>query len=129
MPPDPHGPPGDLDATGKALYRKLREFMRAEGRWADSDKYVLGQTCRYEQEARIARDALPRDEHGKPVLTALGYNDQDVPHPLVKMRDAAAKSFVDGLRELGFTPRARKQLEIELGGSDGGSGKFGGAFG
>lgn len=121
MPPDPHGPPGDLDTSARSLYRKLRDFLKAQGTWENSDRYALGQVCRYEQRARLAREGIPRG------LTAEGYKGQDVQHPNLKTAEAAEKSFMEGLKELGLTPRARKQLQIETGGADGG--KFGGSFG
>lgn len=124
---DPLGPPDDLDKHGKALYRKVRGYLQGQHTWADSDIYVLAQTCRYEQRAREARESIPRDTNGNPVLTTRGRseNSGDVPHPAVRIMETAEKSFVDCLRELGLTPRARKQLEIEVG-SKGNSGKFGG---
>lgn len=124
MPPDPNGPPGDLDTTGKALYRKLREFLRKQNTWEDSDRYILGQTCRYEMRGRLARAAMYDPETRALVFTTEGYNKQDVPTPALKTAEAAEKSFVEGLKELGLTPRARKQLEIEVGAK--GVGKFGG---
>lgn len=126
MPPDPHGPPGDLDTDARALYRKLREFLKGQQTWENSDRYILGQVCRYEMRARIARAGLPLDKHGKPVLISTGYKGQEVAHPNLKTAEAAEKSFVDGLRELGLTPAARKRLEIEVGRRD--AGKFGAAF-
>lgn len=123
MPPDPHGPPADLDTIGKALYRKLRKFLQDQGTWADSDKHLLGQTCRYDQRRREAREALPRDEKGRVVMVSTGYKGQEVAHPLVKVMEAAEARFVDGLKELGLTPGARKRWEIEAGGR--GAGKFG----
>lgn len=127
VPPDPHGPPGDLDTDARALYRKLRDFLKKQGTWENSDRYILGQTCRYEQRARLARGAMYDPELRAFVLTTEGYKGQDVKHPNLATAEAAEKSFVDGLRELGLTPRARKQLEIEV--AKGAGGKFGGALG
>ena len=113
MPPDPHGPPADLDTTGKALYRKLRKFLQDQSTWANSDKHILGQTCRFAQRARLAYESLPCDGSGRPVLTSTGYKGQEVAHPLVKVMEAAESKFIDGLKELGLTPGARKRWEIE----------------
>lgn len=126
-PPDPHGPPADLDTDARALYRKLREFLKGQQTWEDSDKYVLGQACRYEQRARQARGCMYDDE-GRVVFSGKGYKGQEVPSTFLRTAVEAEKAFVDCLKELGLTPRARKQLQIEVGGGDGG-GKFGGAFG
>lgn len=122
MPPDPHGPPGDLDTTAKALYRKLRDFLKAQHTWENSDKYALGQTCRYEQRARLARTALEKSDEG---MTTQGRSEHSgsVAHPLVRIMEVAEAKFMDGLRELGLTPAARKRLEIEVKRNTGG-GKF-----
>ena len=124
MPPDPNGPPGDLDTNGRALYRKLRTFLQGQSTWEDSDRYILGQTCRYEMRARLARAAQYDPETKALVFTSEGYKGQQVAHPALKTAEAAEKSFVECLKELGLTPRARKQLEIEVGAK--GGGKFGG---
>lgn len=122
---DPLGPPDDLDKDSRALYRKLRTYLRDQATWADSDMYLLGQACRYEMRAREARGSIPLED-GRPVMTTRGRseNSGDVAHPAVRIAEAAEKSFVDCLRELGLTPRARKQLEIDAGRKSGGS-KFG----
>jgi P27 family predicted phage terminase small subunit len=112
MPRDPSGPPDDLDAEAARLYRTLRKDLRDGRRWEDSDRHLLAQACRFEQQAREAREALPV-ENGRRVMTASGYKGQDVPHPLVKIMDGAARAYVDALRELGFTPAQRKRLDIE----------------
>src|SRR6185312_2743381 len=56
------GVPGDLDSTGKKLYRDLRSAMqsRPDGptQWTDPDHHLLSQACRYNQRARHARDAF-----------------------------------------------------------------------
>lgn len=123
MPPDPHGPPADLDTTSKALYRKLRDFLKASDSWEDSDKYVLGATCRHEMLMRVALAGLPKDKRGVPILTDVGYKGQPTQHPNYKTFQAEAKAFVEGLKELGLTPRARAQLGIES--KPQGGGKFG----
>lgn len=123
-PLDPNGPAPDLDRTGAALYRKVREYLKGQNTWEESDTYLLSQACRYDQRARVAREAIPTDS-GSPVLTTRGRSEHsgDVAHPAVRIAEAAEKSFVDALKELGLTPAARKRLEIEAGRKPGG--KFG----
>jgi P27 family predicted phage terminase small subunit len=125
MPVDPIGPPDDLDKDARALYRKIRTYLREQATWADSDMYLLGQTCRYEMRAREARASIPLED-GKPVMTTRGRseNSGDVAHPAVRIAEAAEKSFVDCLKELGLTPRARTQLGLETQKKGAGS-KFG----
>lgn len=107
------GVPGDLDATGKALYRKLREAMRErEGptHWQDTDHHLLSQACRYDQRARRARDAFKtRPEE----MTTTGDRGQLTVHPLVKIAEGAERQFLECLKELAFSPRARAQLGLE----------------
>jgi P27 family predicted phage terminase small subunit len=105
--------PGDLDSTGKALYRKLREYLRGQSTWEDSDHYVLVQACRYEQRARLARSLMVDDE-GRPTLSAKGYKGQLVQHPNFKTAEASERAFMEALRDLALTPRARKQLASRL---------------
>lgn len=108
------GVPGDLDATGKALYRNLRAAMkdRPDGptQWQDPDHHLLSQACRYDQRARKARDAF-RDRPDD--MVTLGDRRQLTVHPLVKIAEQSERLFVDVLKELGFSPRARHQLSIE----------------
>ena len=122
MPPDPHGPPGDLDTTGRHLYKRLRKFLQDQDTWENSDKYVLGQTCRYEQRARLARKALDESDEGMTTQGRSGPSGM-VAHPLVRIMETAEKGFIDGLKELGLSPAARKRLEIEVKRNTGG-GKF-----
>jgi P27 family predicted phage terminase small subunit len=103
------GVPGDLDAIGKKLYRDLRAYMRDAARWEDSDHHLLAQTCRYDMRARAARDALRKAGD----MTSEGDRKQLTVHPLVRVAEAAEKAFVEGLKELGFTPRARAALGLE----------------
>lgn len=116
MNPDPRAPnvPGDLDATGKALYRYLRKAMRErpEGptRWQDPDHHLLSQACRYDMRARRARDGFA-GASGE--MVTLGDRRQLTVHPFVKIAEQSERLFVDVLKELGFSPRARAQLGIE----------------
>lgn len=117
MPPDSEGPPGHygLDTTAKALYRKLREHLRKVDMWDGAYVDMLAQTCQYAMRSRQAWDALPKDKRGAPILTTQGRseNSGEVAHPLVRVAEAAAKSFVEGLKELGLTPLQRRRYEIE----------------
>lgn len=114
MPPDPNGPPGDLDTDARALYRKLRTFLEDAQRWENSDRYVLAQTCRDDQLRREAQAAMPLNESHRPILTTQGRSEHsgEVVHPLVRVVEAASKRFSEGLRELGLTPAARARLGI-----------------
>lgn len=111
----PAGVPGDLDSTGKALYRNLRQAMRdrpnGPTQWTDPDHHLLAQACRYDQRARHARDWF-KDKHAGD-MTTVGDRKQLTVHPLVKIAETAERAFVDCLKELGFTPRARSQLKLE----------------
>lgn len=110
MPTDSSAPPSDLDGNGRKLYFKLRAFLRERGHWEDSDRYALGQTCRYEQRARCARGALVAT--GGDLLSE-GYKGQPTEHPFVKIAVTNERLFMEGLKELGLTPRARAQLGLE----------------
>ena len=118
------GVPGDLDSTGKALYRNLRKGMqeRPDGptQWQDPDHHLLAQACRYDHRARRARDAFSRTAED---MVTLGDRRQRTVDPLVKIAETAERAFVDCLKELGFTPRARSQLGLEKRSS--GPSKFG----
>lgn len=118
------GVPGDLDATGQALYRFLRQAMkdRPDGptHWEDPDHHLLSQACRYHMRARTARDGFARDTDA---MTTYGDRGQLTVHPLVKIAETAERAFVDCLKELGFTPRARAQLGLER--KKAGESKFG----
>lgn len=108
------GVPGDLDSTGKALYRALRSAMqdRPDGptKWEPSDHHLLSQTCRYSMRARTARDGFARNSSE---MTTTGDRGQLTVHPLVKIAETAERAFVDCLKELGFSPASRHRLSIE----------------
>lgn len=108
------GVPGDLDSTGKALYRNLRQAMRdrpdGPTQWQDVDHHLLAQACRYDQRARRARDGFKTNSDE---MVTLGDRRQKTVHPLVKIAEQAERAFVDCLKELGFTPRARAQMGLE----------------
>lgn len=71
--------------------------------------------------ARKARDGF-RDLDGD-ALTTVGDRKQLTVHPLVKIAETAERAFVDCLKELGFTPRARSQMGLEA--KKSGESKFG----
>lgn len=103
-----------LDQGGVALYYKLKAAMLdREGptAWEDSDHHLLAQTCRYDMRARSARDWFRDQDAGE--MTTEGDRKQLTVHPLVKIAETAERAFVDCLKELGFTPRARAQLGLE----------------
>ena len=105
------GIPGDLDSTGKALYRNLRDALKdREGvsKWENTDHHLLAQTCRYDQRARKARAALEREP-----LTSEGDRKQLTVHPLVRVAESSEKLFVDGLDRLGFTPKSRAAMGLQ----------------
>jgi P27 family predicted phage terminase small subunit len=108
------GVPGDLDSTGKKLYRDLRSAMmdRPDGptQWTDPDHHLLAQACRYDQRARRAREAFRADPDG---MVTLGDRRQLTVHPYVKIAEQSERLFVDCLRELGFTPKARAAMGLE----------------
>lgn len=115
------GVPGDLDSTGKALYRKLRDAMRREDRWVVTDHELLAEACRTGQELRRVRASLWA-ERG---WTSAGDRGQLTVHPLARVVDQKSRAFVDCLDRLGFTPAARARLGIEVKPA---GGKFDGAF-
>ncbi len=118
------GVPGDLDSTGKALYRNLRAAMRERPdgptQWEDSDHHLLSQACRLDQRARRARDGF---KSNAVEMTTTGDRGQLTVHPLVKIAEGSERQFIDCLKELGFTPRARAQLGLER--KKAGESKFG----
>lgn len=120
--PDPTLAPSDLDEGAKKLYYKLRGYLRVEFKtWHDGDREALAQTCRWGMRARQAREALPKDKRGRPIMITQGRSESagEVQHPLVRIAEQAERMFMDGLKELGFTPSARKRLEIDAGGKGG----------
>lgn len=103
-----------LDQAGVALYHKLKAAMQERqgpAAWEDSDHHLLAQTCRYDMRARKARDGFAALD--KDALTTYGDRGQLTVHPLVKIAEQSERLFVDCLKELGFTPKARAQLGLE----------------
>jgi P27 family predicted phage terminase small subunit len=107
------GVPGDLDSTGKALYRNLRTAMRERPpgptQWQDSDHHLLAQACRHDMKARRIRPVVEKVED----MTSEGDRKQLTVHPLVRVLAAERKAFTEGLERLGFSPRARAAMGIE----------------
>ena len=122
---DTTGPPGDLDTTSKALYRKTKEQLEAQGTWESSDRELLARYIRSLERARIARDAL-RDEKGRPRFTCVGSQGQLVQHPDLKTAREAERDAHEYAKELLLTPAARKRAEVEVKRD---VGKFGGVLG
>src|SRR4051812_34729437 len=93
------GIPGDLDSTGKALYRRLREAMRErEGRmaWQSWFHEALAATCRHGQRARLIR---PHVEHVNDMVSE-GDRKQLTVNPLMRILQTEEKAFLDGLDKL-----------------------------
>lgn len=102
-----------LDQAGVALYHKLKVAMKdREGptAWEDSDHHLLAQACRYDERARRAREGFKTTVDD---MITLGDRRQETVHPLVKIAETSERAFIDCLKELGFTPRARAQLGLE----------------
>ena len=106
--------PGDLDSTGQTLYRTLRGAMRERPagptQWEDSDHHLVALACRLDQRARKARDYF---KDSPDAMVTLGDRKQLTVHPLVKIAETAETRFIDCLKELGFTPKARAALGLE----------------
>src|SRR5438309_568417 len=88
----------------------MQERPEGPTRWQDSDHYLVSQACRYDMRARKARDGFKRSAED---MTTLGDRRQLTVHPLVKIAEQAERAFVDCLKELGFTPRARSAMGLE----------------
>lgn len=88
--PDPTLAPSDLDEGAKKLYYKLRGYLRVEFKtWHDGDREALAQTCRWGMRARQAREALPKDKRGRPIMITQGRSESagEVQHPLVRIAE------------------------------------------
>lgn len=96
-------PHAELDDAGRRLYFKLKRFI-GEDRWEEEDSLLTNQACLAEQRARDARGQMGRD------FTEVGSRGQDVASPLVGIVEKAERLYVDCLKELGLTPRARAQF-------------------
>lgn len=110
LPPDPNGPPGDLDAEARKLYTKFRKFLTEDKRWHNSFREAVATACRHSMLARLARQEW--EAEGKPMLSE-GYKGQPVEHVLVKAMTTHYKQFVDCLDKLGFTPQSRERLGVK----------------
>jgi P27 family predicted phage terminase small subunit len=109
---DPAGPPDDLSAPFRALYRRVRTAMQAQGTWENTDQYLLGLYVRVLERAALARSSITT--RGNVVqLTTTGSKGNPIPHPAVKIARDAERDAEEYAKELLITPRARKQYEIE----------------
>src|SRR5437660_12826445 len=104
---DPAGPPNDLSAPFKALYRKARSAMQAQGTWEPVDQYLLGLYVRCLERAAIARKSITKGNVVQ--LTTIGSKGNPIPHPAVKIARDAERDAEEYGKELLITPRARKQ--------------------
>lgn len=94
--------PSDLDATSKALWTRTIEQLRAQSTWENSDAPLLERYVRALELARLCR----KERGGR--LTALGYRDQPVQHPLLRAEREATRDANDYAKALLLTPEARK---------------------
>ncbi len=117
---DPAGPPDDLSAPFRALYRKVRTAMHAQATWEDTDHLLLGLYVRCLERAAIARKSITKGNVVQ--LTTIGSKGNPIPHPAVKIARDAERDAEEYAKELLITPRARKQYELE-------ARKVGGKFG
>jgi len=117
-------PPDDFDATAKALWKKTQKQLEEQSTWHESDMPTLERYVRADERARIARDGLPRDKKGRPVLTTTGSQGQKVQHPNVKTAREAERDAHEYAKDLLLTPKAREQHQIEKKRAEKG-GKFG----
>lgn len=91
-----------LDEDGRKLYFKIKRLIGS--RWEEADELLTNQACLADQRARQAREQIG-DE-----FTVVGSRGQDVADPCVVIVEKAERLFVDCLKELGLTPRARAAL-------------------
>ncbi len=113
MAPDPE-PSRELDATGRALFFQIRNWMKKLTGWDESYRLVTNQACIFEQRARAARATIPRDSDGRLMLTITGAKGNDVAHPNVSVAERSEREYLNCLRELGLTPRALAKLDAEI---------------
>ncbi len=108
---DPAGPPDDLSTPFKALYRKVRTAMKAQGTWEDVDQHLLGVYIRNLERAALARKSITNG--GVITLTTTGSKGNPIPHPAIRIARDAERDAEEYAKELLITPRARKQYELE----------------
>lgn len=108
--PSPAEPSSELDAAGRKLYYRIKGWIKGEADWTESDQLLLNQACIYEQRARHARKAF-KDEGNR--FTVIGSTGSPVVNPISRVGDGAEAKYVDALRELGLTPKARTQMNLE----------------
>lgn len=115
------GCPADLDATGKARWKLVREDFGAE--WRDVFASTLARYCYYLAAADEALELLhwfqpdeaQRDAGMEPYrctslqLTSRGSQGQTVQHPTWKTFVEAARGAAEAAEALNLTPRARQK--------------------
>jgi len=101
---DEPGCPGDLDATGKDLWRKVKKHIQDRGDWKPVYAHLLSLLARADLRARKARADLV-DEQGRQCLTTLGSQGQLVQHPSVKTAREAERDVLEYMRALRLTPQ------------------------
>ena len=104
----PSDPPADLDAPGRALWRRTVKALQGQSTWEDSDVGALERYVRAVERGRQAREARGGQ------LTAEGSQGQPTQHPNLRTEREADKDAHDFGRELLLSPAARKRHEIEV---------------
>lgn len=92
----------ELDDAGRRLYFKIKRLIG--DRWQEADELLTNQACLSEMRGREARLQLAGE------FMARGSRGQDVADPRVGVAEKAERLYVDCLKELGLTPRARAAL-------------------
>lgn len=104
---DPTGPPDDLDNEARALWRKTRKQLQAQGTWQDQDKTTLERYIRAEARARLARE-----ERGER-MTTLGSKGQEVAHPLLRVEREAEQDAQRYAEALLLPASARQRADVK----------------
>lgn len=95
------GCPGDLDATGKDLWRKVRTHIQTRGDWQAVYAHLVSLLARADMRARKAREDVQKSGS----LTVAGSKDQIVPHPSIKTAREAERDVLEYMRALRLTPQ------------------------
>ena len=114
------GCPGDLDATGKARWRRAHAFIEEQWGWEDVYASTLERYVRAWAYLDQARALLAAEG-----LTVPGSKGQPAQHPALKTYVEAARLMESAAFALGLTPAARTKLGEPK--PPAGPGKFGGA--
>lgn len=103
-------PSTELDDAGRRLYFRIKGWVTKTTGWEDSDQLLVNEACLHEMRARDARKEFEDSGEG---YTVMGSTGSPVVNPIVRVAKDAAKDYVEALKELGLTPKARAQLGIE----------------